>query len=369
MAHFRHTVVVKIGTHLLADRTKGINIERIENLARSVVHLKAIGKDVVIVSSGAIGAGVAALGLAAKPRTIPEKQATAAVGQPLLMESYERAFRNQNLHIGQLLLTKDDLVNRDRFLNAKNTFAVLFEQGVVPIVNENDTVAVEEIKLGDNDNLASLVANLIDAEVLIILTNTDGLYSDDPAQNPDATLIPVVDSITPHIERLARKGGTDLGTGGMHTKVQAAKRCAAAGIPVIITNGTNPHAVDDVFSGASKGTLFIPTAKTLTVRKRWIGFVAHPKGYVIVDDGARLALTARQKSLLPSGVLEVRGNFRANDTIAVRDLRDIEIARGVTGFSSEELLAVKGKRSGEVRKILSRRSNEEVIHKNNLVII
>ena len=369
MAHPRHTVVVKIGTSLLADKLKGINVERIESLAKNVTHLRSLGKFVAIVSSGAIGAGVAALGLQAKPRTIPGKQATAAVGQPLLMEAYERAFRSQGLHIGQLLLTKDDLVERSRFLNAKNTFSVLFEQGVIPIVNENDTVAVEEIKLGDNDNLAAMVANLIEAEVLIILTNTGGLYSSDPTADPEARLIPIVNTITPDIERLAKKTGTDMGTGGMVTKLQAAKRCTSAGIPVVITDGTNPHAVNDIFTGSFKGTLFLPTRKTLTVRKRWIGFVAHASGYVIVDDGARLAIMARQKSLLPSGILEVHGDFNATDTIAVRDTKGGEIARGVSAFSSLELERVKGRRSKDLEQILNRKCGDEVIHKNNLVIM
>lgn len=369
MSRTKHTVVIKIGTNLLADAEAGIDVARIESLAGSVGRLRAAGKDVAIVSSGAIGAGVAALGLPRKPRSIPGKQATAAVGQPLLMEAYERAFRRLGLHVGQILLTKDDFVNRSRYLNVKNTFSVLFDHGVVPVINENDTVAVEEIKLGDNDNLAAMVANLIDAEVLVILTNTDGLYSDDPARNPGARLIPVVQSISTQIELLAKRSGTDLGTGGMYTKVQAAKRCVSAGIPVIITNGTNPTAIDDVFSQSFMGTIFLPGSNTLTRRKRWIGFVSHANGFVVVDDGAKIALTLRKKSLLPSGVVQVVGEFKQNETIAVRDKSGREFARGVSGFSATELQLVKGKRTGEIREILNRKPADEVIHKDNLVIV
>lgn len=352
MKRIKGRVVIKIGSSLLADRAKGINVGRIEDLARSVVHLRSVGKDAAIVSSGAIGAGVAAMSLRRRPSTMSEKQATAAIGQPLLMEAYERAFRSQGLHIAQILLTKDDLVNRGRFVNAKNTLSVLFEQGVVPVINENDTVAVDEIKLGDNDNLAAMVAHLVEADALIVLTNTDGLFSDDPTSNDSAQLIPVVNKITPEIERLAKKSGSDLGTGGMYTKLQAAKRCVSAGIAMIITNGTNATAVDEVFSGNFKGTLFLPRENTLNVRKKWIGFVSHAKGFVVVDDGARVALLTKQKSLLPSGVVEVHGDFRQNDTISVRDPAGNEIAKGITRYSSGDLQKVKGKRLSTFRRCL-----------------
>jgi len=367
--HNRGRVVVKIGTSLLADRSKGINEGRVEGLARSVAHVRGLGRDVAIVSSGAIGAGVAALGLKERPRTIPEKQATAAVGQPLLMEAYENAFRKEGIHIAQILLTKDDLVDRGRFVNAKNTFSVLFEKGIVPVINENDTVAVEEIKLGDNDNLAAMVAHLVEADALVILTNTDGLFSDDPAANPAAKLIPVVERITPQIEKLATRSGSDLGTGGMYTKLQAAKRCVSAGIAVIITNGVNPGAIDDVFSGSFKGTLFLPKENALNVRKKWIAFVSHAKGSVVVDDGAGVALMMKQKSLLPSGIIEVNGDFKENDTVSVRNTGGKEIAKGITRYSSVDLSRIIGKKTGEIQKILNRKTSGEVIHKDKLVLI
>jgi glutamate 5-kinase len=362
-------VVIKIGTNLLADKEKGINPERIKSIAQNVSRLKTEGKHVVIVSSGAIGAGVAALKLKQRPKTIPEKQAAASIGQPLLMESYENAFRKQGCTIAQILLTKDDLNNRHRYVNAKNTLSVLFEQGVIPIINENDTVAVEEIKLGDNDNLSAMVANLVEADLLIILSDIDGLYSDDPAKNTSAELIPLVEKVSSQIEKVAKSTNTELSTGGMITKIQAAKRCVSSGIAVIITNGKNPKALSDIFHGNFHGTLFLPTSKKINVKKKWIGFVSHPKGYLVIDDGAKNALVKKNKSLLPSGILEVHGDFKANDTISVRTINHTEIARGVSGFSSIELNKIKGRNTLEIEKILGRKLPGEVIHKDNLVII
>ena len=362
-------IVIKIGTNLLADKEEGINLERMNEIAKNVASLQRQGKHVVLVSSGAIGAGVAALKLKERPKTIPEKQATAAIGQPLLMEAYENAFRIQEYTIAQILLTKDDFTNRARYLNAKNTFSALLEKDVIPVVNENDTVAIEEIKLGDNDNLSALVANLIEADLLIILSDIDGLFSDDPTKNHNAELIPIVEKITPQLEKLAKSSKTELSTGGMITKIQAAKRCVSAGIAMIIANGKNSGVLDEIFSGNFRGTLFLPAEKKLNVRKKWIGFVSHTNGYIVVDDGAKNALLKRQKSLLPSGVLEVHGEFKAHDTISVRDREGTEIAKGVTGFSSMDLGKIKGKKTSELEKILNRTSCDEVIHRNNLVLI
>jgi glutamate 5-kinase len=367
--HTGNKIVVKIGTNLLADKEKGINLERMNEIAKNIASLQRRGKQVVLVSSGAIGAGVAALKMKESPKTIPEKQATAAIGQPLLMEAYEHAFRIQECTIAQILLTKDDFTNRARYLNAKNTFSVLLEKSVVPVINENDSVAVEEIKLGDNDNLSALVANLIEADLLIILSDIDGLFSDDPTKNPNAELIPIVEKITPQLEKLAKSSKTELSTGGMITKIQAAKRCVSAGIAMIIANGKNPKALEEIFSGDFRGTLFLPAEKKLNVRKKWIGFVSHANGYIVVDDGAKNALLKRQKSLLPSGILEVHGEFKAHDTISVRDMEGTEIAKGVTGFSSMDLGKIKGKKTSELEKILNRKSCDEVIHRDNLVLI
>ncbi len=363
----RKTIVLKIGTTLLADKVQGVNADRIAALSTSVARLKTLGYQVVIVSSGAIGAGMGVLHLNERPRTIPEKQAAAAIGQPILMEAYERAFRQQHCIIAQILLTKDDFVNRSRYLNIKNTFAALFRKGVVPVINENDSVSVEEIKLGDNDNLSALVSNLIEAGLLIILSDVDGLYSDDPAKNTKATLIPVVERISPQIEKLAKERKSELSTGGMITKLEAAKRCTSSGIAVIITNGARPGVIEEIVSGRPAGTLFVPQSTRLSVRKKWIGFVSDSRGAVVVDEGARGAVLKKQKSLLPSGVLEIRGDFNVRDTISVFDLSGNEIARGVSGYSSAELDKVKGKKTEEILKILSR-DGTEVIHRNNLVL-
>lgn len=363
----RKKIVLKIGTSLLADKVEGIHAGRIGEMARSVAYLQSLGYHVVVVSSGAIGAGVGLLKLRERPHTIPEKQAAAAIGQPILMEAYERAFRQQQCTIAQILLTKDDFVNRSRYVNIKNTFSALFQKGVVPIINENDSVAVEEIRLGDNDNLSALVSNLIEAGLLIILSDVDGLFSDDPAKDPKARLIPVVKRISPQVEKLAKDRKNELSTGGMITKLQAAKQCTSSGIPVIITNGSNPRAIEDIVSGRPAGTLFLPQTSRLNVRKKWIGFVSDSKGAVIIDDGARGAVLKKKRSLLPSGILEIRGEFNARDTISVLDLLGNEIAKGVSGYSSTELKRIKGKRTEEIQKILNRRG-AEVINRNDLVL-
>jgi len=362
-------IVIKIGTNLLADRAKGINVDRIDAIGKSVSALQSQGKQVAIVTSGAIGAGMLLLGMKERPRAIPEKQAAAAIGQPILMEAYENAFRKYHSTIAQILLTKDDFASRVRYNNTKNTFSALFDKGVIPIVNENDTVAVEEIKLGDNDNLSSLVANLIGADLLIILSDVDGLYSDDPSKNPNAELIPVVEKFTQQIEKLAKKNRNELSTGGMLTKIRAAKRCVSAGIAVVIANGRKPNVLEEIFSGNSSGTLFLPSQSKINVRKKWIGYVSDSKGIVVIDNGAKIALLTRQTSLLPSGVLEVRGKFNADDTISVLDTDGSEIARGVAGFTSSDLDKIKGKKTSEIQKILNRKSGDEVIHRNNLVLI
>lgn len=364
----RGAIVIKVGTNLLTDKRTGIRRKRIMQLARDVAFLRGLGHQVVIVSSGAIGAGVASLGLSRRPRTIPEKQATAAVGQPVLMESYQNAFRKLGMHVGQILLTGDDFTERRRYTNARNTLRALFAQRVIPIINENDTIAVDEIKLGDNDNLSALVASLLGADLLVILSDVDGLYTDDPSKNPAAVRIPIVHAITPDIEKLARKSGSDLGTGGMVTKLQAARRCVASGVAMVIANGEDPSVLKDILTGEIRGTLFLPGSGRLSGRKKWIGYVAKPRGSVTVDDGARSALLVRHTSLLPSGIIAITGEFRVQDTVSILDRDGVEIARGVTNYASADLQRIRGKRSGDLLQILGRPSRDEVIHKDNLVI-
>jgi glutamate 5-kinase len=364
----RNTIVIKIGTALLADKVNGIHTERLAAIAKNVAHMRMLGKNVAIVTSGAIGAGVAALHLNERPKTIPEKQATAAIGQPLLMEAYETAFRTQHQVVAQILLTKDDFTNRGRYVNAKNTFASLFDHGVVPIINENDTVAVEEIKLGDNDNLSAMVATLIEANLLLILSDIDGLYTDDPAYNPDAVLIPVVEKLTPQIERLAKKSKSEMSTGGMVTKIQAAKRCIDAGIVMIIANGKNPETIKTIFDGNFRGTVFLPGSKKISVRKQWIGLFSQPAGAIVIDDGAANALLKQQKSLLASGITAVRGEFKTQEIISVFTMSGKEIGKGISAYSAAEISMIKGKKSSEIEKLLDCKAPAEVIHRNNLVM-
>ncbi len=361
-------IIIKVGTNLLADKIHGINKERISEITRGVIFLRSQGFHVALVSSGAIGAGVAALKLREKPKTIPEKQATAAIGQPLLMEAYEHAFKKNGIAIAQLLLTKDDFTNRKRYVNAKNTFSVLFEKNAVPIINENDTVSVDEIKLGDNDNLSSLVASLTGARLLIILSDIDGLFSDDPTKNAKAELLPIVERITPQIEKLAKNARSELATGGMITKIQAAKRCAVSGCAMIIANGKNSKIIEQIFSDTYRGTLFLPSSKKLNYRKMWIGSIAHAKGAVVIDDGAKNALVVKQKSLLPSGITKIRGEFKRNETISIQTVDGKEIGKGVTAFSSAELEKIKGKKTSDAEKILHGKISGEAIHRNNLVL-
>ncbi|HUI66430.1 MAG TPA: glutamate 5-kinase [Bacteroidota bacterium] len=364
----RSRIVIKIGTNLLTDQRSGIKRERIREIARSVRTMQGSGHQFVVVSSGAIGAGSAALGGVRRLKSIVQKQAAAAVGQPVLMEAYQSAFRERGGSVAQVLLTKDDFNSRTRYLNAKRTFSILLERGVVPVVNENDTVAVDEIKLGDNDNLSALVAGLIEADLLIILSDIDGLYTDDPARNDSATLISVVESVSPQIELLAKRTRNELSTGGMITKIQAAKRCTAMGIAMIIANGENPVVLDQIFSGDFRGTLFLPEESRLSLRKKWIGFVSHTSGTVTIDSGAQLALQRRHTSLLPSGILEVSGEFKAGDTISIKDAAGLEIAKGLSAFSSSDLRKIKGRKTGAIREILGHLSHEEAVHKDNLVL-
>ena len=362
-------IVVKVGTALLTDASGGVNSGRIGEYAESISRLFDSGIHVALVSSGAIGAGLAALGLRERPRSIPEKQATAAVGQPLLMAAYEHAFRARGHAVGQVLLTRDDFAVRSRYLNARRTFSALFSHGVVPVINENDTVAIDEIRLGDNDNLSAFVAQLLGAELLVLLSDVDGLYSDDPSTHDNATLIPIVEKVTPAIEKLGRQSGSDKGTGGMVTKLQAARTCSSAGIAMVVANGARAHVLEEIVSGTFRGTLFLPADSGLSVRKHWIGFVAHTRGNIVVDDGAETAILHRHSSLLPGGIVGVAGNFQRGDTVSLRNSKGHEIARGIVSLSSQELNRVKGMNSATMRASLGGGVPVEIIHKDNLAIL
>ena len=362
-------IVVKVGTGLLTAPGAGLDPDRIAALARELAGVKR-EREVVLVSSGAIAAGVARLALGARQRSIPETQAAAAVGQSALMQQYEVAFKRHGIAVGQVLLTADDISDRARYLNARNTLLALLKLGVLPIVNENDTVAVEEIKVGDNDNLSALVASLIDADLLVLLTDVDGLYTSDPATDPGARRLETVEAVTDDIERLVWKGRGAGSVGGMVTKLQAAQKAAAAGVPMIIASGLASRVLDGILAGDAVGTYFAPKADRLAARKRWIAFAVPPQGRLTVDGGALEALTLRGKSLLPSGVVSVDGEFASGQVVAVVGAADgREFARGLVNFDAAELRKIRGAKTRDIEARLGYKSFDEVIHRDNLVIL
>ena len=361
-------LVVKVGTGLVTEPGAGASLARIGALAHDIAAVRE-GRRIVLVSSGAIATGMARLRLPERPRSIPEKQAAAAVGQAALMERYEAAFAQHGVHVGQVLLTAQDISDRARYLNAKNTLLALLRFDVIPIVNENDTVAVEEIKVGDNDNLSALVASLIDADLLVLLTDVDGLYSDDPAVAAGARKLERVEAITDEIARLARDRPDGVSVGGMATKLQAARKAAASGVPMIIASGREPGALGRILAGEPVGTYFAPKAERLAARKRWIAFAVPPQGRLTVDAGALAALTRHKKSLLPAGVVEVEGDFASGEVVAVHGAGGREFARGVVNFDAEELRKIRGARTAEIEARLGYKSFDEVIHRDNLVIL
>lgn len=362
------TIVIKIGSNILADPRAGLNTERISSLAHDISKLQDKKFDVVLVSSGAIAAGMKKLALKKKPGDIKLKQAAAAVGQSSLMWAYEKSFADYEKKVAQILLTRDDFADRKRYINAKNTLISLLGYGIIPIVNENDTVSTDEIKFGDNDHLASLVANLIEAEKLVILSDVEGLYTDDPRLNDEAKIIAYVEEISPAIERQARGSGTLLGTGGMYSKIIAAKRAVSYGITVHIISGKKKGLLGQLFAGNACGTTFHPKKK-LSSRKGWIAYGSRSRGSLIVDRGAVKALVDHGKSLLPTGILAVEGHFDIGDAISCMDPEKNRIAKGLTNYSSSELQKIKGRKTSEIEAILGYKYSDEAIHRNNLVLI
>ncbi|HEV8676448.1 MAG TPA: glutamate 5-kinase [Methylomirabilota bacterium] len=361
-------IVVKVGSGLVAEPGSGPDPVRIGRLAADLAAVYRRSVEVALVSSGAIASGTARLGLKDRPRTIPEKQAAAAAGQVALMWHYEQAFAAHDRRVAQVLLTQEDISHRGRYLNARNTLLTLLSYGVLPIVNENDTVAVEEIKVGDNDNLAALVAYLIEADLLVLLSDTDGLYTGDPNRDPTARRIETVEAITPEMERLAGAQGP-LGTGGMVTKLQAAQKAMAAGIPMVIADGRQPAVLAALLAGEPLGTYFQPRGDRLAARKRWIAFAIAPQGMLEVDAGARRALVEGGKSLLPSGVVKVDGEFAAGDAVGLRDPAGHEFARGIVNYDAREVALLRGVKTGDIERLLGYHVGDEVIHRDNLVLL
>ncbi len=356
------TIVIKIGTSVITDASGALDLNQIEGLVSEISGLKEKGLDVIIVTSGAIGAGMAELGLKKRPKAISELQACAAVGQGRLIETYASTFKKKGYIVAQVLLTAEDLRSRARFLNARNTMVKLLEEGVIPIVNENDTVAVSEIKFGDNDKLSALVTNLIQADLLIILSDVDGLY------DKKGIVIERVQKVTKEIEDLCGRKGSELSIGGMQTKIEAAKIVTRSGEGMIIANGRKEDVLKKIFRGEISGTFFEPHIKGLSSRKRWLAFFTKPHGIIIIDKGAEDALTQKGKSLLASGIFGVKGNFKAGDAANIVNAGNKKIACGLVNYSSEELEKIKGLKTSEIQKVLGYKTSDEVIHRNNMSI-
>ncbi|OGP22266.1 MAG: glutamate 5-kinase [Deltaproteobacteria bacterium GWA2_55_10] len=361
-------IVIKVGSAVVAaPPVEGRDI--FERLGAEIKDLKGSGREAAIVSSGAIALGIRRLGLKERPATIPERQAAAAVGQGQLMALYDSAFSKVGEKAAQVLLTHDDLGSRKRFLNARNTLTALFRLGIVPVINENDTVAVEEIKFGDNDALSALTTNLVEADLLLILSDIDGLYDKDPKAHKDAQKLAIVEDVDELKIDAITDSTNSLGTGGIKSKCEAARRAAHFGTATVIANGNSPGVISRILSGEPEGTLFLPKEDRLTSKKHWIAFSARPSGRVFVDDGAKEALLTKGKSLLPSGIKDVDGTFEAGEVVHCVDLKGMEFARGVANYSSSELGRIKGLKTAELVKVLGYKVYDEVIHRDNLVVL
>lgn len=361
-------VVIKIGSSILVDPRERVSEKILSGLASDLAFIRKQKIQTVVVSSGAIASGMRYLGFEKKPHRISELQACAAIGQPLLMKMYQKALARSKVPVAQILLTRADLTDRTRYLNAKHTLLELLQRDALPIINENDTVITDEIRVGDNDNLASLVTTLIDADLLILLTDQDGFYTADPRQDPAAIRIPVVENIDQ--ATLSRAANTSLATsvGGMLTKLEAAKKAGQFGIPTIIASGKTPGTLKNIFQGKSVGTIFLSSVDSLQARKHWIAHTLKPQGVLHVDAGARKALIDGKKSLLPSGIIKLEGTFRQGDSVDITE-NGIPFARGLIAYGFQDLEKICGKKSAQIEPLLGYKGPDEAIHRNDLVIL
>lgn len=364
-------VVIKVGSSALVGEKNQLSAVQCRALAKEISALMQTGLKVILVSSGAIAAGMDLLGKTRKPHAIPQQQALAATGQTALMHQYEKAFGKFGLKVAQVLLTLDDLSNRRRFLNARHTLYQLFKMGVVPIVNENDTVAVHEIKVGDNDNLAALITNLVEADLMINLSDVDGVFDADPRLNPGATRISELDKIHGWVKSKASKSLRQGSTGGMITKLEAAEKAQRFGVATVIANGKERGIIKKIISGKDVGTLILPTQEQdrLSGKQYWLTYNLKPQGILIVDSGAKAALVKKGRSLLSSGVRDILGNFHQGDPVDIKVMGGKTFARGLSSYSSAELAQIKGQKSTEIEKILGYKYFDEVIHRNDMVLI
>ena len=362
-------VVIKVGSAVLTGQD-GLNLEVIANLARQVSFLWSTGREVILVSSGAVAAGRRRLGVHRNSNEeLKVKQALAAMGQGLLMQAYEQAFAGHNQHVAQILLTHADLSHRDRYLNVRNTILTLFEFGVVPIINENDTVSVQELRFGDNDTLGALITNMIGADMYIMLTDVDGLCTANPVDDTSARHVYTIATVDREVEAMAGHTSSMLGTGGMQSKIRAAKMVAACGGSSFIGPGRNQEILQELFSGDLVGTFFLPASEKIKSRKHWIAYVLRPSGYLNLDGGACRAIRDHGKSLLPSGIVEVEGRFKVGAPVHCRCPDGRVVAAGLINYSSSDIERIKGCKSSDIQKILGFRDSDEIIHRDNLVLL
>lgn len=362
-------VIVKVGTRVVTTTDGKLDHQRIETLAEELSELIAQDRRVVLVSSGAVGAGLGRLGLDRRPNDLAKLQAIAAVGQAYLIEAYDRTFRRHGHHAAQVLLTADDLDNRTRYLNVRNTILSLLEYGAVPVINENDTVAVDELAtaFGDNDRLAAMVTNLIRAPLMVILSDVDGLYDGDPASE-QSRILPVVTRLDETVMSYVRDKASGVSKGGMASKLEAARIATLAGENVVIANGHRPGVLRQVMAGENVGTLILARGKSISPWKRWIGFSARRSGRLLIDAGAERAICGQGRSLLPAGITEVSGTFEKGDIVSLCDGQGGELARGLTNYPSAEIAKIKGLRSQQIAQVLGYHPYDEVVHRDNLAI-
>jgi glutamate 5-kinase len=363
------TWIIKVGTRVLTTEEGLLNQARVASLAEEIHQLMQAGRKICLVSSGAVGAGMGRLGLKKRPSDLSQLQAVAAVGQTALVEAYDRSLRAHQRHAAQILLTADDLNNRTRYLNIRNTIVALLECGAVPIINENDTVSTEELQttFGDNDRLAAMVTNLIRAPLLVLLSDVEGLFDGDPA-DPKSQVIATVPRLDESVWSLVRDKATGLSKGGMASKLEAARIATTAGENVIIAGGKQPGNLRRILEGEVVGTLFVAQGQAVASWKRWIGFTARPQGYLIVDAGARKAIEAQGKSLLAIGLVGVEGAFQKGEVVALRDAAGAEFARGLSNYSADDLVKIKGMKTEQIAGALGQRPHDEVIHRDNMAV-
>jgi len=363
------TVVVKIGSSVLTHSDGSLDETVFRDIARQVFELKQRGVKTIVVSSGAIASGMKKLGLLRKPVEIDVKQAISACGQTELIRNYEEAFSKFGLNVAQILLTRDGFSDRKRFLNSRKTIRRLLEMEIIPVINENDTVSFQEIMFGDNDNLAALVISLTEADLLVLLSDVEGFFDKDPSKDKNAKLLPTIVEIDSRIESFAGDTFGKTTSGGMRTKIQAARSAAAFGVPTIIANGKRKDSLLNLFDGHEYGTVILPTKERLRGKKYWIAYTLKPQGKLILDDGAAEAISKKGKSLLPSGIKKIEGEFGIGELVSCFNSSEVEISRGLCSYGSSEMRKILGKKSSEIEDVLGYRYSDEIIHRNEMVIL